>query len=606
MGEAFVTPNLGGTERWVPYHTAFGVHEHFLIESIHHRVMPKWDEKRRFTAIFIFRAHCKRDFFNEAQLPHLLTDAFWKDPLGAFRVGGPLEKSMLEYRRKTKKPLLTLCFRMIPERILKDDDENLVRSILLRTQQLLMVGEKVWPIIKDKKTPAAQKFDQISELVQQANGLGETWAKMLMVCVDLAYPDLGLLESHCDVGVGALAPLRALLQEGGDPDAKKALMQLVKVVNSSTDQSSKHFWTFLPKVEQQAREKFSKMKLFHAQLATKKGGISAVTLQVQLCEYRQFRHALARSKYGLDLDETMKNPERERRLRFEDTMEFNEKTKRLSFLIPAKDDKPEISFDVSVQETNGSRRLAERIAMLCFEKLTDGVPKKQVETFRAELYVQCRGIAGSTDAPEDHCAWQRCKASTKHPSPLVSWSHQTNGGEKFPFQTTVKAAGGLLQAEYVARLCFLQLEAGKKKLQEAVRWGPARSAGQETQDRRHLRAVAIAPGSAWPRLCHHAGLRRVCRSLWKGWGDGRQVGGCVGGPAASPPRRLRALRPSVAVRRGPAPPPRPGTAPSESPRPRRWPRPAVPIWGAFGPECRWDTLCMAAAGSRQRTPLPAA
>ncbi|CAE8596926.1 unnamed protein product [Polarella glacialis] len=164
--KTFVTPNLGANERWVPYHTAFGVHEFFLIESVHHANVKLWDEKRRFLAIFVFRAHCKRDFFNEAQLPHLLQEKFWKNPVEAFKNDGPLEKSMLDYRRKTGKPLLTLCFRMIPERTLKDNDANLVRSILVRTQRLLKVAEDIWPVLKDSRKNATQKFTQISSIVQ--------------------------------------------------------------------------------------------------------------------------------------------------------------------------------------------------------------------------------------------------------------------------------------------------------------------------------------------------------------------------------------------------------------------------------------------------------
>merc|ERR1719192_499867 len=78
--EAFVMPNLGSTERWVPYHTALGVHEFFLLQSIHHQKEPLWDAKRRFLAIFIFRAHCKRDFLNRARLPHLQCEDFTHDP----------------------------------------------------------------------------------------------------------------------------------------------------------------------------------------------------------------------------------------------------------------------------------------------------------------------------------------------------------------------------------------------------------------------------------------------------------------------------------------------------------------------------------------------
>lgn len=461
--EAFAKPNMGANERWVPYHTAFGVHERFLIEDVHHRKAPVWDEKRRFMAIFVFRAHCKRDFFNQAQLPHLLTEKFWKDPHGAFKDMGPLEKSMREYRKSTKKPLLTLSFRMIPERLLPDDDENLVRSIVRRTQRLLEVADKVWPVVKDKTKKPAQKFDEISEIVQNANGLGETWAKMLMVCIDLAYPEQALLESHCDVGIGAQAPLRVLLGEGGPQDPRQALQALTTALNRASGASSAHFWALLPKVEQLARKTFGKLKLMDKQLSTKKGNISNVTLQVQLCEYRQFRNGLARSKYGLPQDDTMKLPEKEKRLRIEDLMVFNEKTNRLSFELPAKEGTEPVGFWVSVQETNGSMRLAERVAVICFERLADGATKKEAEALRDELCKQCQAIGKAVDAPDDHCAWQRCRVTLKHRNPLVSFMYEKKSGAKEAFQTTVGAAGGVMQAERIARLCWLQFDAGMTK-----------------------------------------------------------------------------------------------------------------------------------------------
>lgn len=120
--EAFVKPNLGGTERWVPFHTIFGVHELFLVKKVHHAGL--WNEYQRFQAIFIFRAHCKGDLFQQAQLPTMLKKSFWENPKEAFRVGGIMEKAMLQCCRTTQNPLLTLSFHMIPERILKYDDEK--------------------------------------------------------------------------------------------------------------------------------------------------------------------------------------------------------------------------------------------------------------------------------------------------------------------------------------------------------------------------------------------------------------------------------------------------------------------------------------------------
>jgi len=457
----FVTPNLGRNERWVPYHTAFGVHEFFLIESVHHKVTRVWNEKRRFMAIFVFRAHCKRDFFTEAQLPHLLGESFWRDPVHAFRPHGPLERSMLQYRKNTGRPLLTLCFRMIPERILKDDDQNLVRSILVRTQRLLEVAEKAWPVIKDPKKGAAQKFQEISVMIQSANGLGDTWVKMLTVCLDLAYPKLGLLESQCEVGIGASAPLRCLLPGGGAESPKEALKELTRAVNRSAGPNSKHFWSYLPKVERLAQSKFQRLPLILQQVKTTVKKMSPVTLQVQLCEYRQFRNSLARTRYGMPCDESMKLPDKERRLRPEDHFEYDQKRKLITFQVPLEGDK-KIPFEASVTSARNNRKLAERVAAMCFEKLRQGVPKKDVEAFRQEMYQQCKNL-GSKDAPESSNAWQKCKATLNQKSPVVCFSFEYPNGKKDPFQTTVGAAGTVMEAERIARLCYAKFESGAKK-----------------------------------------------------------------------------------------------------------------------------------------------
>jgi len=464
--EAFVTPNLGATERWVPYHTALGVHEFYLIESVHHRKEPLWDAKRRFMAIFIFRAHCKRDFFNQAQLPYLLCEDFWRDPVQAFEPEGALERSMREYRRRTRQPLLTLAMRMIPERLLEDDDDNLVRSIVLRTQRLLEVAEQIWPVIQDANTPAGKRFAEISQLVQKANGLGETWAKMLCVCLDLAYPNLGLLASQCDVGIGAQAPLRCLLPEGRAEEPREALRQLQRAINSSQAPSSKHFWILLPKVEELVRQRFSGLPLILDQVRTERGKMSAVTLQVQLCEYRQFRNSLARTRFGLPGDDSMKLPEKPKRARPEDQLEFDKAGQRILLSIPSQEGQQhqqpaEQPLEVPLAAAGGRRRLAERVALLCLEKLRDGASRAEVVTFREELCRHCKGSL--EDVHDDSEAWTRCRVTLKHINPLVGFTFQAEGGPKISFQTTVKAAGSIMNAERIARLCWARFDAGDAK-----------------------------------------------------------------------------------------------------------------------------------------------
>ena len=45
-----------------------GVHERFLLEQVHGNNVLEWDAKQRFIAMFIFRAHCKRDVFECVQV----------------------------------------------------------------------------------------------------------------------------------------------------------------------------------------------------------------------------------------------------------------------------------------------------------------------------------------------------------------------------------------------------------------------------------------------------------------------------------------------------------------------------------------------------------
>jgi hypothetical protein len=459
--ETFITPNLGKTERWVPYHTILGVHEHFLVESVHSR--KDWSERQKFLAIFIFRAHCKRDLFTKAQLPLMLKGSFWKDPKAAFMPGGPMEKSILQYRKKTGEPLITSCFRIIPPRVLKNDTENLVRSITSRTIHLLDVADKAWPVLKDKKKTSVNRITEISELIQQAQGCGDTWAKMLTVCIDLAYPTEQFLEKQCDVGTGAAPPLRCLLSGGGSGDRAKDLQDLRKRVNSDKSVHAKHFWATLQEVEGHLRRKFKSLPLICAQAQTKQHSMTACTLQVQLCEYRQFRHSIARLKYGLPDDETMRGGEEERKPKTsidpESFVELNEKNKRVEFDLPS--DGKKVHFEVPLKAVGNHKMVAARVAAMCFIKIREGMSKQHAEKFRDELVA---GHREGEDVRDDSEAWAVCKTQFGHGPPLVSFHMEDKSGNTFPFQITSVAAGGsLLETERIARLCWVKLKNGAKK-----------------------------------------------------------------------------------------------------------------------------------------------
>eukprot|EP00428_Durinskia_dybowskii_P026596 CAMPEP_0170236252 /NCGR_PEP_ID=MMETSP0116_2-20130129/17871_1 /TAXON_ID=400756 /ORGANISM="Durinskia baltica, Strain CSIRO CS-38" /LENGTH=652 /DNA_ID=CAMNT_0010487045 /DNA_START=84 /DNA_END=2042 /DNA_ORIENTATION=+ len=455
--EKFASPNLGKTERWVPYHTILGPHELFLVEAVHSR--RDWSEKQRFLAIFVFRAHCKRDLFRKVQLPLMLTKAFWQDPKRAFEPKGPMEKAMLKYRKDTGAPMITSCFRIIPPRVLKDDDENLVRSITDRTMRLLDIGEFCWAVMKEKGKKPVQKMQEMSKQIQEAMGLGETWAKMLTVCVDLAYPKEKLLESQCDVGMGAAPPLRALTKGKTFTDKVQALRALQVEFNRANGPHAKEFWATLKLQEAKIRSFFKKYPLVCSQASTKDRQLTASTLQVQLCEYRQFRHSIARLQYGLPDDESMRvEVEAKARLGPESFVEFNEKRQCATFEYPGETAK--IPIDVPFKSVGGRKMVAFRIASMCFEKLRAGATKAQAEEFRDQV---AKSFRAGEDAPEDSEAWEVCKTQLSHPSPLVAFYVEGKDGKKFPFQTTMGAAGGILEAERIARLCWLKFAKGWSK-----------------------------------------------------------------------------------------------------------------------------------------------
>jgi len=415
--EALEERNQGKNEKWVPYHTVLGVHEFFVVKEIHHAKNSIWTPYRRFVATFIFRAHCKRELFQQVQRKYLERADFWKDPTAAFKAGSPMEKEIAKFRSQGN-ALQTSCFLIIPERILQDDDANLIRNLMLRTQRIIDLAEKTWPVVQNDKMSSEVKFDKIAELVQNARGFGDTWVKMLMVCIDIAMPKLKLLESRCEVGIGALGGLRQILEDEGliapkppprprdDPRrprdglvvsvsmgqgivplhqdgkqllqvtarmagsfdrahaivsklcdmakkgnnmeklvaaktkliddqklkvpylglaekqekylkqkakdeangitaqsaaaslkaASEALQTLRARINGHDSDSCKHFWKLLAKVETHATKYFKGLPLVIQQMKTAPRHMTAATVQVQLCEWRQFQEHLKRPK----------------------------------------------------------------------------------------------------------------------------------------------------------------------------------------------------------------------------------------------------------------------------------------------------------------------
>mmetsp|Transcript_93565 Transcript_93565/g.165530 ORF Transcript_93565/g.165530 Transcript_93565/m.165530 type:complete len:355 (-) Transcript_93565:75-1139(-) len=287
-------------EKWVPFHTVLGPHNKFVVEHIYHARQKTWSFYQRFVLNLVFRAHCKPGVF-KAQLPILSKKSFWHAPLRAFETNSSMHKALREFRAEGN-ALQTSAFLIIPERIVKDDDENLIINLLRRTQRLIRLAKKLWPIMICKTSSTTEKYESIKQAMEDVHGCGPTWVKMLMVEVDIAMPKIGLLHDRCEVGSGALDPLKNILKEEGVPmpqtgNRSDGLIALRDhIVRGSCDSNHKHFKKVISKFERKARQHFKKFPLLVKQMQMADRPLGCSTLQVQLCEFRQLQVLMQRRK----------------------------------------------------------------------------------------------------------------------------------------------------------------------------------------------------------------------------------------------------------------------------------------------------------------------
>lgn len=329
--QAFVSST--GADFFVPYHSVLGKHELFLGKTVHHHPVAKWDARQRIVATLIFRAHCNQDLFTTAQLPHLLGSEFWSDPLAAFSVGRALELSMLEFHqsqqsrgRKAKKegdlPLEGPLLLQAHEDSVKKGSTprgdkcagvgrlGAVRRINARTQRLLRVADLIWPLLAHAEQDASATLLRIATLMEEVDGLGKTWGMTVAKDLDLARPDLGLLEAQEEIDMEALVAARCLAQDPGNSttQGRELLLQVLHSVNSAKTGSGNHFWDLLQRVEEIGRRALYDVPSALEQLKTQRFEMSAGILQVQLCQYRRFRQSLAHMRLGLGGDVAMALP----------------------------------------------------------------------------------------------------------------------------------------------------------------------------------------------------------------------------------------------------------------------------------------------------------
>jgi len=185
-----------------------------------------------------------------------------------------------------------------------------VRRITARTQRLLRVAHLIWPLLAHAEQDASETLSRIETLIEEVYGLGKTWGTMVVKDLDLARPELNLLEAQEEIDVEALVAARSFVQGQGSSDAqgRELLLQALRAANSLKTGSGKHFWDLLQEVEDVGQRALYDVPLALEQLNTPRFQMSAATLQVQLCQYRRFRQSLAHTRLGLGGDVTMALP----------------------------------------------------------------------------------------------------------------------------------------------------------------------------------------------------------------------------------------------------------------------------------------------------------
>jgi hypothetical protein len=289
-----------GYDKWMPFHVYLGLHESGLIRLVH--LQKCWTDEQKCMLVMIFRGHARLELFEKVQLPFIQKAGtrFWSDPQSFFEhKTGQLFKEMLKWRRKTKRPMLTSAFRQIPERVLEDDDENLCLSICKRTQKLLGLGGRLRETFFSRTLSANEKRDKMSQIVEGESGFAATQAKCVLGSLDVGWPEQKLLSAGCPLGVGAqkLSAVEPRLADLCLEGIQERLMR------EHTGGSLQMYANLLLLCERKMKDQYGPEKRWMP--FTEAVTLRLVTIQVQMCEYRQF---LERYQEDPQLSEVHKKP----------------------------------------------------------------------------------------------------------------------------------------------------------------------------------------------------------------------------------------------------------------------------------------------------------
>ncbi len=222
-----------------------------------------------------------------------------EDPEETFGNGSAMEKALMRYRCSAvrgKRPLISPAMRMVPPHTDGCGDLALVRSITRRTQALLSTPDELYRTLKGRVVNVGERVQRMSNAIQALPGLKETWSKTVLCSIHFAYPQLKLLQHEVDVGRGAREPLRQMVRvvEGhADMDDKAALAALHDVLSRDQISQAVAFRGLLKRTDDIMQKDYPKeWAAFNA--GEVPGCIGVVTLQVQLCEFRQFKNYVTR------------------------------------------------------------------------------------------------------------------------------------------------------------------------------------------------------------------------------------------------------------------------------------------------------------------------
>lgn len=298
-------------DKWVPFHTAAGVHERYIAERLY--TMSFLTEQEKYMLHFVFRGSSCPPLFDELYLP-LFThpdagvegseaQGRWKQlfyqPDVFFARDGFMHRQMLAYRQEGN-ALHTTAYIARPGKGQSADEY--VWFIVAQTHHFLEIGRAAWTNVGAALAAGTTlALEKLRDLFLGFHRIGPTTAKMFLVSTHLLYPQLHLLRHSCVVGDGAAPAFIALfpaLQRSQviaarDSHRERLLTSLFRNLTAEeVDPRERRMAPMLRWTTVRMREVFA--GIVKPEAVPDRFEIHE--LQVQLCEWRKFVAANTRKK----------------------------------------------------------------------------------------------------------------------------------------------------------------------------------------------------------------------------------------------------------------------------------------------------------------------